>query len=101
MPQAYRGSTQVNPTFTSADEVSMRMAVYIAAGAVGTTFGIATAAVADAAGPGWVAGAAAGRARVYLRPQYKDRLRGYQANYQERDAANVLVINLHLSISCL
>lgn len=66
-----------------------------------STFGIATATVAGQAGAAWAASSAAGRTRVYLAPQDKGSPRGYQANFQERDGANALVVNLHLSISQL
>jgi hypothetical protein len=111
MPMAYGGNEQVNPQLDSASAVISKINGFMALGNRYYTVGIATSAVCDAAGALWTAAAnvPAGTERVYLAPIEKPARkvgtktikRGYQANYQQRNAGTawdaVTSMNFHVS----
>ncbi len=81
------GSVDVNPEFSSGNQVVSRIEQFYKLGDTKSTVGIAKESVLTDAGDLWQASdAPEGKARVYKTPVDKGKPRGWQANFWERPA---------------
>lgn len=98
--QAKGGTDEVNPEFFNAKDANDRLEFYYKLKHTAATAGIASKAVLDGTGALWAVSAAPeGKERVYKTPVFKDKKRGWQANYWERpEGGGKETHNYHISM---
>jgi hypothetical protein len=98
--QAYQGGDDLNPEFETGKAAFDRMIAFIKMGVTSYTVGIGNKKVCNEAGELWEKSEAPeGMVRQYLAPEFKDKKRGWQANFWEKPAnGGQETINLHLSM---
>lgn len=97
MPQVYRGRNNVNPEFTSAQDIVNRINAQPAGAGQQPTIGIAKEQYLIECGRLWMAQIIVpGRTYGYYAASYKDPARGVQANYLIYDNG-ATILNAHVS----